>query len=57
MEMEIIDELCRYIHFVIDSIQQHKFDSATGLTAWEKGRISAYEDILNYLESSYGDEI
>lgn len=50
--MEIIDELCRYIRLVIDNIQQHKFYSATGLTAWDKGRISAYEDILNYLESN-----
>ena len=55
--MDIFDELCGYIRLVINNIRQHEFDSATGLTAWEKGRISAYEDILGYLESNYDDEI
>lgn len=52
--MDIFDELCGYIRLVIDSIRR---DSAACLTAWEEGRISAYEDILDYLLGDYDDEI
>lgn len=55
--MITVDELRGYIRLVLDNFQLLASNSATGLTAWEKGRFSAYEDILDYLEGDYDDEI
>lgn len=55
--MDIFDELCKYIRFVIDNIRTFDSCRSVYMISWNEGRLSAYEDILDYLESNYDNEI
>lgn len=55
----MFDELKEYVQSTLDDLRSHTFcdGSALELTGYEKGRISSYEDILDYLSSNDCDDI